>query len=127
MTTPQFPGPFPAVPTVGPPQPPEAPAFPPTSRYAGLPLVTAELNGHRVRCLTRRFVPQPDRFALLREHPVTADERPDTIAAAELGDPERFWLLCDANGVLDPAELVAEVGRRLRITLPEGVPGAPGA
>ncbi|AUY54685.1 LysM domain-containing protein [Streptomyces sp. CB01881] len=108
---------------VGPPQPPEAPAFPVGSRYAGLPLAVAELDGRQVRYVTRRFVPQPDCFALLREHTVVEGERPDTVAAAELGDPERSWLLCDANGVLDPAELTATVGRRLRITLPEGVPG----
>ncbi|GAA2809392.1 LysM domain-containing protein [Kitasatospora sp. CM 4170] len=117
MTVPAL---FPA----GLPQAPEAPAFPPTSRYSGLPLLTVELDGRQVRCVSRRFVPPPERFALLREHPVADGERPDTLAAAELGDPERFWLLCDANGVLDPAELTADVGRRLRITLPEGVPGA---
>ena len=50
-------------------------------------------------------------------------ERPDTIAAAHLGDPEQFWRICDANSALHPDELVADVGRRLRITLPEGVPG----
>ncbi|MFG3055779.1 LysM domain-containing protein [Kitasatospora sp. NPDC048239] len=117
MTFPElFPG--------GLPQPPQAPAFPATSRYSGLPLATVWLEGRQVRYVTRRFVPQPERFAALREHLVAAGERPDTLAAAELGDPERFWLLCDANGVLDPAELTAEVGRRLRVTLPEGVPGA---
>ncbi|MFB7614933.1 LysM domain-containing protein [Kitasatospora sp. NPDC056181] len=128
MTTPPFqPSGVPGLPPpgapAGPPQPPEAPAFPAGSRYAGLPLAVAELDGRQVRYVTRRFVPQPDRFALLREHTVAEGERPDTVAAAELGDPERSWLLCDANGVLDPAELTATVGRRLRITLPEGVPG----
>ena len=29
----------------------------------------------------------------------------------------------DANGVVDPRELTDPVGVRLRITLPEGVPG----
>jgi hypothetical protein len=127
MTTPSpsTPGPgfLPQVPPSGPPQPADPPAFPATSRYSGLPLAVTELDGRQVRYVTRRFVPQPERFALLREHLVAAGERPDTLAAAELGDPERYWLLCDANGVLDPAELVATVGRRLRITLPEGVPG----
>jgi len=120
MTSPQL---FPS----GLPQSPESPAFPATSRYSGLPLAMAELDGRQVRYVTRRFVPPPERFALLREHAVAEGERPDTLAAAELGDPERFWLLCDANGVLDPAELTATLGRRLRITLPEGVPGAPDA
>ena len=43
---------------------------------------------------------------------------------AYLGDPEQFWRLCDANGAMRPDELTETVGRRLRITLPEGVPGA---
>lgn len=101
-----------------------SPAFPPTSRYSGLALATVDVDGEPVRYVTRRFVPSPDRFALLEEHAVVEGERPDTIAAAHLADPEQFWRLCDANNVLHPDELVAEIGRRLRITLPEGVPGA---
>ena len=46
------------------------------------------------------------------------------IAAQELGDSELFWRLCDANGALRPDELTAEPGRAIRITLPEGIPGA---
>ncbi|MFZ1707308.1 MAG: LysM domain-containing protein, partial [Anaerolineae bacterium] len=63
----------------------------------------------------------------LQEHTVAEGERPDLIAAAYLGDPEQFWRLCDANGVMRPEELTEEVGRRLRITLPEGIPGLPDA
>ena len=37
------------------------------------------------------------------------------------------WRICDANGALRPEELTELIGRRLRITLPEGVPGAPSA
>jgi len=44
------------------------------------------------------------------------------IAARELGDPEAFWRLCDANGVMHPDELTDEVDERVRITLPDGVP-----
>jgi hypothetical protein len=101
--------------------------FPNGSRYAGLPLAEIEIDGEPVRYVTRRFVPGPERFALLREHVVTAGERPDTVAATQLGDPEQYWRLCDANNVLHPCELVAQVGRHLRITLPEGLPGAPDA
>ena len=50
-------------------------------------------------------------------------ERLDIIAAQHLGDPEQFWRLCDANGAMRPDELTETVGRRLRITLPEGIPG----
>jgi hypothetical protein len=101
--------------------------FPAGSRYAGLPLAEIEIDDEPVRYATRRFVPGAERFALLREHVVTEGERPDTIAATYLGDPEQYWRLCDANNVLHPAELVARIGRHLRITLPEGLPGAPDA
>jgi hypothetical protein len=72
--------------------------------------------------LRRRFVPSPERFGLVQEHRVTSGERLDHIAANYFGDPELFWRVCDANGALKPEEL-EEVGRRLRITLPEGMSG----
>lgn len=102
-----------------------APApFPPTSRYYGL--ATARLEpptGEPLVYLRRRLVPPPERFSLLQEHAVTAGERPDNLANQYLGDPEQFWRLCDANGAVQPNELTATVGRRIRITLPEGIPG----
>jgi hypothetical protein len=45
------------------------------------------------------------------------------LGARHLGDAELWWRLADANGVVDPRDLTEPVGRRLRITLPEGVPG----
>jgi len=102
--------------------------FPPNSRYYGHE--TAELEtaeGKTVAYLRRRFVPPPERFALLVEHTVTEGERLDNIAAQYLGDPEQFWRLCDANGAIRPDELTETVGRRLRITLPEGIPGTSNA
>lgn len=102
--------------------------FPVTSRYHGLPSATFTLpDGRTVVYLRRRFVPPASRFALLQEHVVTGGERLDNIAAEYLGDPEQFWRLCDANDALRPEELTETIGRRLRITLPEGVPGAPNA
>jgi hypothetical protein len=100
--------------------------FPITSRYHEV--ATAELTsptGRTIVYLRRRFIPPPERFELLHEHTVADGERVDAIAAAELGDPEQFWRICDSNAVLHPAELVDEVGRRLRITLPEGIAGPP--
>jgi hypothetical protein len=102
--------------------------FPPTSRYAGIEVARADLpDGRTVAYLRRRFVPPPERFATLQEHAVTQGERPDTVAADAFDDPERFWLLCDANRVLRPQDLTAEIGRLLRITMPEGLPGVPDA
>jgi hypothetical protein len=97
-------------------------SFGPTSRYRGLGtnrLTTA--SGRVIVYVRRRFVPPPDRFQLLTEHTVVQGQRPDQIAAQYLGDPEQSWRLCDANGVVDPSELTATPGRRVRITLPEGV------
>jgi hypothetical protein len=99
--------------------------FPATSRYAPVPTAQLTLaNGTRVSYLRRRFVPSADRFATLVEHSVTQGDRLDNIAAQYLGDPEQFWRLCDANSALRPAELTESVGRSIRITLPEGIPGA---
>jgi hypothetical protein len=97
--------------------------FPPTSRYAGVPVAAyTGPDGRTVAYLRRRFVPPPSAFALLLEHRVAQGERLDVITARHLGDPEQFWRLADANAALRPAELEEE-GRTLRITLPEGIPG----
>jgi hypothetical protein len=102
--------------------------FPPTSRYHIIATAeTSAPDGRKIVYLRRRFLPAVGRFALLQEHTVMEGERPDLIAATYLGDPEQFWRLCDANSVMQPEELTEEVGRRLRITLPEGIPGAPDA
>lgn len=98
--------------------------FPPTSRYFGIETATLkDAKGREIAYLRRRFVPSPDRFALLQEHTVTEGERLDNVTARYLGDPEQFWRICDANNALRPDELTETVGRRLRITLPEGIPG----
>jgi hypothetical protein len=98
--------------------------FPLTSRYHGVP--TAEIrtaDGTTVIYLRRRFVPPADRFDLLAEHAVVAGDRLDNLAGAYLGNAELSWRICDANNAMDPDELTETVGRRLRITLPEGIPG----
>jgi hypothetical protein len=102
--------------------------FPITSRYHGSQTASLNLPGGRtVVYLRRRFVPSPDRFATLQMYVVTQGDRLDNIAADALGDPELFWRLCDANNALRPEELTEALGRQLRITLPEGIPGAPNA
>jgi hypothetical protein len=107
-------------------RPPNADAFPPSSRYHGLKFgVWTAADGSEHPFVLRRFLPPPDRFALLHLHVVKQRERLDHIAAAEFGDPEQFWLLCDANNAMRPAEL-EEPDRVLRITLPEGMPGPQG-
>lgn len=100
--------------------------FAPTGRYYGIATATLDPEGPTpVVYLTRRFVPSPERFALLQEHTVRQGERLDQITARYLDDPEQFWRVCDANRVMHPDGLTSPPGRRLRITLPEGIPGMP--
>lgn len=102
--------------------------FSPASRYYSIETSTLEDDaGNKTVFLKRRFVPQPDRFALLLEHGVKQAERLDNITAQYLDDPEQFWRLCDANRALRPEELTERPGNKLRITLPEGIPGIPNA
>jgi len=102
--------------------------FPPTSRYFNLPVAEyTTRDGKRVAYLTRRFLPQPERFALLFERAVSQGERLDLIAASELGDPEQFWRIADANNAMYPDDLTAEPGSKIKITLPEGMPETPDA
>lgn len=102
--------------------------FPMNSRYSGVETATLEApDGKTIIYVRRRFISGPERFALLQEHVVTQGERLDNITAHYLGDPEQFWRVCDANGARRPDELTETIGRRLRITLPEGIPGMPNA
>lgn len=98
----------------------------PGSRYDGLAIREhREGDGPPRLHLARRFIAPPDERAVLTEHRVEAGDRLDRLAAAYLGDSEQAWRICDANAVLAPGELLARVGQRIRIALPEGLPGAP--
>lgn len=120
--------------------------FPPTSRYYGIEVAIITVDGGSappvaIPFLRRRFLPQVESFATLHEYRVSAGDRPDLVAARELGDPEGYWRLCDANGAMHPDDLLGtqwrpldatasaepvpsdvEIGRTVRVTLPAGVP-----
>ena len=101
------------------------PRFAPNSRYYATAISTLVTgDGRMIPYVKRRFVPAPERFTTLSEHSVVSGDRIDLLATTYLGDPELSWRLCDANGVVRPDELTDTIGRRVRITLPEGVPGA---
>jgi hypothetical protein len=103
-------------------------SFPPTSRYYDVETTSIKAaDGRTLVYLRRRFIPAPDRFALLQEHVVVEGERLDNIAAKYMDDPEAFWRIADGNAAMRPEELTETVGRRIRITLPEGIPGVPNA
>jgi len=102
--------------------------FPPTSRYYGIATNTMQtVEDRTVIYLLRRFVPSPEKFTLLQRHVVAETDRLDNITAKYFHDPEQFWRICDANGAMRPDELMETIGRELRITLPEGIPGNPNA
>jgi len=96
--------------------------FPRNSRYSGSETETLETSvGKEIAYLVRRFCPAPEKFTLLQEHTVTRGDRLDNISAKYIGDPEMFWLIADANGVLSPEELTQTIGHKIRITLPEEI------
>ena len=100
-------------------------AFPQGSRYYGDETRSyATPDGREISYLQRRLVPKPESFATLGYYQVKEGDRPDLLASRYLSDPIMFWRLCDANGVLSPDELAGSPGRTVRITLPQGVPGA---
>ncbi|MCK4787490.1 MAG: hypothetical protein KAV87_27275 [Desulfobacteraceae bacterium] len=98
--------------------------FPITSRYHRIETKTMQtVKGKTIVYLKRRFVPPPERFDLLQEHTVVEGERLDIVTDHYLHDPVQFWRICDANNCMRPDDLLAEIGSKLRITLPEGIPG----
>jgi hypothetical protein len=99
-------------------------SFPFTSRYYATETAKLETEGGQtIVHLRRRFIPQPESFEMINEHTVIEGERLDNVAAKPLGDPEQFWRMADANRAMRPEELTEEIGRKLRITLPEGISG----
>ncbi len=94
--------------------------FDPDSRYDKLPtLVFITADGREIGYVTRRFLPRAESMQTLLELSVARGDRLDLIAARTLGDPLRFYQICDANEAMHPDELTEEPGRRLRIALPE--------
>jgi len=100
--------------------------FAPTSRYANIEQAQLTLPcGRIVVYLRRRFAPPPESFSEIQTHIVHQGDRLDNLAGHYLGDAEQFWRICDANNAMHPDDLTCEIGRRLRITLPEGIQGSP--
>jgi len=102
--------------------------FAANSRYIGIETGTlSTADGRNIAYVRRRSVPQPEQLAQLKQHSVMQGERLDNIAAQYLGDPELFWRIADANRAMRPEDLVATMGRILRICLPQGIPGTQNA
>ncbi|MGH8547076.1 MAG: LysM domain-containing protein [Methylococcales bacterium] len=99
-------------------------SFAENSRYRGVPLlVHVDANGLEHVYVGRRLLPPPEALAEVGKIEVHEGDRIDNIAGQVFGDAELYWRIADANRVLTPGELTERIGRRLRITLPEGMPG----
>jgi hypothetical protein len=91
-----------------------------TSRYDPIENAIYEAaDGRHITYKRRRFLPQGEAMPLLAEVTVGVGDRLDLIAARALGDAEQFWQVCDANNAMNPFDLTAEVGRALRIPIPQ--------
>ena len=91
-----------------------------TSRYYSLEAVSFILpDGREARYIRRRFLPRGEDMPLLTEVAVAEGDRLDLITFRVLGDPLHFWRVCDANNAMNPVDLTAEIGRRLRVGVPQ--------
>jgi hypothetical protein len=104
------------------------PPFGPGSRYYGVGTSSYTApDGTSVAYLQRRFAPDPAGTQVLQQIQVTdPTQRLDNLAAAVLGDPLQYWRICDANWVLQPADLM-QAGLTVRVALPQGIAGVSGA
>jgi nucleoid-associated protein YgaU len=82
------------------------------SRYANLATyVTTDGRGRTVTALKTRFIPATPAGYL---YTFTAGDRLDLVAYRFYRNPEKFWLIADANNEMDPQDLL-EPGRQLLI------------
>lgn len=95
----------------------------PTSRYYGFTVETlTRADGEKVAYLQRRIIPQPDIYTNIINYTLVEGDRLDNLAAKYLGDPLLYWMICDANGAIDPDQLTAEVGSQIKIPIAASVP-----
>lgn len=82
------------------------------SRYERVPVLQTTLpNGRRVSYLGLRTLARAPAFY---RHTFRSHERLDLLAYQFYRRPERWWVIADANGEVDPVEL-ASPGREILI------------
>jgi hypothetical protein len=87
--------------------------FDSSSRYASVDDYTVpDSRGRSVKIKKIRFIPKTP-ATLTRQ--VVQGDRQDLLAYLYYQAPERFWRIADGNEVMDPAELVAQIGELIRI------------
>jgi len=91
-----------------------------TSCYYDLETAQHEMpDGQAIAYKRRRFTPQGKDLPVMKEVTVVEGDRLDLITYNNLGDPEQFWQVCDANDTLNPTELTDEIGQKVRIPIPQ--------
>ena len=94
--------------------------FPRTSRYHAIETARLTTSEQReIVYVRRRFIPPANDAAVAVEYKIEQGDRLDNVTAQQLGDPEQFWRLCDANEAMQPTEL-EEIGRWVKVPLPIG-------
>ena len=89
------------------------------SRYYEIETATiAAEDGTLISYKRRRFLPNTENMDIETEVVVTEGQRLDSIAASIYGDSEQFWRICDANNAMNPFELTARIGSKLKIATP---------
>jgi hypothetical protein len=89
------------------------------SRYRDIDKAEYQFDdGRKATYRRRRFLPGAAAMATLTRVTVEEGDRLDLLTAANLGNPEHYWQVCDANDVLDPNQLEI-VGRRVRVPIPK--------
>ena len=90
------------------------------SRYYSIETATyTTKDGKQIAYKRRRFLPQGSEMQLLLEVTINEDDRLDLITARTLGDPLQFWRVADANNIMNPVEVTDEIGRDIRVPMPE--------
>lgn len=83
-----------------------------TSRYAKVETYTVTpAAGRTLTALKLRVIPPT---SAVFWHTVQAGDRLDLLAFKYYGKADRFWLICDANNVMRPEELL-QPGRKILI------------
>ncbi len=86
-----------------------------TSRYYSLPVETmTTADGQTIAYASRRFLPQTQNQTAVAQVTVADGDRLDLIAYRVLGDPLRFWQVCDSNNAMNPFTLL-QPGETLQI------------
>lgn len=93
--------------------------FDPQSRYANLETREHEAaDGRKIRYVRRRLIPPKFSYQPASRVSITDSDRPDLLAYRNLGVPTAFWQIADANEVMHPDALTAEIMRAIIIPIP---------